>query len=129
MPSTRCCRKRKGVEGVPLTTICQFWEPRLLRATQSTMFLGVSGFPVGTSGKEPACQCRSHNKCRFVKIPWRREWLPTPMFLPGEFHGQRSLAGYSPWGSKESDTTEATLPRILGATRGPGEVHRRSPGR
>jgi len=32
------------------------------------------------------------------KIPWRREWLPTQVFLPGEFHGQRSLAGYSPWG-------------------------------
>ena len=32
------------------------------------------------------------------KIPWRREWLPTPVFLPGEFHGQRNLVGYSPWG-------------------------------
>ena len=40
------------------------------------------------------------------KIPWRREWQPTPVFLPGESHGQRSLAGYSPWGRKESDTTE-----------------------
>ena len=40
------------------------------------------------------------------KIPWRREWQPTPVFLPGESHGQRSLAGYSPWGHKESDKTE-----------------------
>ena len=40
------------------------------------------------------------------KIPWRRERLPTPVFLPAEFHGQRSLVGYSPWGRKESDTTE-----------------------
>ena len=40
------------------------------------------------------------------KIPWRRKWQPTPVFLPGEFHGQRSLAGYSPWGHKEVDTTE-----------------------
>ena len=40
------------------------------------------------------------------KIPWRREWLPTPVFLPGEFHGQRSLIGYSPRGRKESDRTE-----------------------
>ena len=40
------------------------------------------------------------------KIPWRRYWLLTPLFLPGEFSGQRSLAGYSPWGLKESDTTE-----------------------
>ena len=45
------------------------------------------------------------------KSPWRREWLPTPVFLPGEFHGQRSLVGYSPWGQKESGTTEQlTLP-------------------
>ena len=40
------------------------------------------------------------------EIPWRREQLPTHVVLPGEFHAQRSLAGYSPWGHKESDTTE-----------------------
>ena len=40
------------------------------------------------------------------KIPRRREWLPTPVFLPGESHGQRSLAGYSPWGCTKSDRTE-----------------------
>ena len=40
------------------------------------------------------------------KIPWRRKWQPTPVFLPGESHGQRSLEGCSPWGCKESDTTE-----------------------
>ena len=40
------------------------------------------------------------------KIPWRREWLPPPIFLPGEFHGQRNLVGYSPWGGKGSDMTE-----------------------
>ena len=40
------------------------------------------------------------------KIPWRREWLPTPVFLPGESHRQKRLAGYSPWNCKESDTTE-----------------------
>ena len=39
-------------------------------------------------------------------IPWRREWLPTPLFLPGEFHGQRKLAGYSPWDCKQLDTME-----------------------
>ena len=37
---------------------------------------------------------------------WRRQWQPTPVFLPGESHGQQSLASYSPWGRKESDTTE-----------------------
>ena len=39
-------------------------------------------------------------------IFWRRKWQPTPVFLPVKCHGQRSLAGYSPWGHKESDTTE-----------------------
>ena len=39
-------------------------------------------------------------------IPWRREWQPTPVFLPGKIHGQRSLGGYSPWGRKERDMTE-----------------------
>ena len=40
------------------------------------------------------------------KNPWRREWLPTPVFLPGKFHGQRGLAGYSPWTHKEPETTK-----------------------
>ena len=40
--------------------------------------------------------------------PWRREWQPAPVFLPEGSHGQRSLVGYSPWGRKESDTTEVT---------------------
>ena len=70
------------------------------------------GFPGGTSGKVPACQCRGHNRCEFDpwtgKIPWRRAWQPTPVFLPEESHGQRSLAGYSPQGHKQSDMTKAT---------------------
>ena len=40
------------------------------------------------------------------KFPWRRAWQPTPVFLPGESHGQRNLVGYGPWGLKELDTTE-----------------------
>ena len=40
------------------------------------------------------------------KIPWRRKWQPTPVFLPGESHGQRNVVGYSPWDHKESDMTE-----------------------
>ena len=57
------------------------------------------GFPGGAGGKEPACQCRRHKRHGFNlcvrKIPWRRAWQPTPVFLPGESHGQRSLAEYS----------------------------------
>jgi len=58
------------------------------------------GFPDGASDKEPACQCRRRKRHQFDpwvrKIPWRRAQQPTPVFLPGESHGQRSLAGYSP---------------------------------
>ena len=55
-------------------------------------------FPVCLSGKESACQCRRHGFNPWVgKIPWRRKWQPTPVFLPGKTHGQRSLAGYSSW--------------------------------
>ena len=46
------------------------------------------------------------------KTPWRRKWQPTPVFLPGKAHGQRSLAGYGPWGCKESDTTERQQTQI-----------------
>ena len=45
------------------------------------------------------------------KMPWRRAWQPTPVFLPGESHGQRILVGYNPWGGKESNTTEHTHTR------------------
>ena len=45
-------------------------------------------------------------KVLIVVIPWRRQWKPTPVLLPGESHGGRSLVGYSPWGCKESDMTE-----------------------
>ena len=66
----------------------------------------IKGFPGGTSGKEPTCQRRRHKRHRFDprvrKLPWRRAWQPTPVFLPGESHGQRSLVGYSPWGAKSS---------------------------
>ena len=58
----------------------------------------------GSSGKESTCQCRRHRRPRFNpwvrKIPWRRTWQPTPVFFPGESHGQRNLVGYSPWGCK-----------------------------
>ena len=59
-------------------------------------------FPCGISGKEPTCQCRRLQRHGFDpwvgKIPQRRAWQPTPVFLPGKSHGQRSLKGYSPWG-------------------------------
>ena len=60
-------------------------------------------FPGGTSGKEPACQCRRHKRCRLDpwvrKIPWRRAWQPPPVFLPGESHG---------WGARRATVCGVT---------------------
>ena len=67
----------------------------------------MKGFPGGASGKEPAGDVR--DVCLIPvsgRLPCRRKWQPTPVSLPGKSHGQRSLAGYSPWGGTESDTTE-----------------------
>ena len=68
------------------------------------------GFPGGLA--EVYLQCRRCKRRRFNpwvgKIPWRRAWQPTPVFLPGESHGQGSFTDYSPWSRKESDTTEVT---------------------
>ena len=71
-----------------------------------SFFKGISilffmGFPGVSDGKESA-----YSAGDWSLIPWRREWLPTPIFLPGEFHGQSSLAGYRPWCCKELNTTD-----------------------
>ena len=56
-------------------------------------------YPGSSVSKETACRCRRPGSNPWVrKIPWRRKWQPTPVFLPGKPHGQRSLVGYSPWG-------------------------------
>ena len=71
-------------------------------------------FPTG--GKESACQCRRCKRCSFDpwvrKIPWRRKWQPTPVFLPSISHAQGSLMGYSSRGFTESDMTEHTRTRF-----------------
>ena len=64
----------------------------------------MRGLPRWFSGKESACQCRRRVFDPWIgKIPWRRKWQPTPVFLPGASHGQRSLVSYSPLGHKEID--------------------------
>ena len=100
---------------------CEAWEPSYCYSTSVTprpikaekhipKIQGKSCFPGGANGKESAYQCRRHKRRGFDpwagKIPWRRKWQPTPIFLPGKFHRQRSLASYSPWGCKESNMTE-----------------------
>ena len=65
-----------------------------------------NGLPWWLRGKEPTWQCKRHGFDPWVgKILWRRKWQPTPIFFPEKSLGQRSLAGYSPYGCKESDTT------------------------
>ena len=69
------------------------------------------GFPGGSDGKASACNAGDlglipGSDSRVGKIPWRRKWQSTLALLPGKSHGQRSLISYSPWGRKESDTTE-----------------------
>ena len=64
-------------------------------------------FPGGSDGKECACNAGDPGAIPGMgRSIWGRKWQPTPVFLPGEFHGQRKLVGYSPLGRKESDTTE-----------------------
>ena len=64
----------------------------------------------GRHGKESTFQFRRHRRHGFnpwvEKVPWRRRWQPTPVFLLEKSHGQRILSGYSPWGTKGPDTTE-----------------------
>ena len=68
------------------------------------------GFPGSSASKESAYDAGNAGDAGSIpglgRFPWRREWQPTPLFLPGEHHGQRSLVGYSPWGHKELDITE-----------------------
>ena len=65
------------------------------------------GFPRGSDGKESACNAGDPGSITgLLRFPWRKKWQPTPEFFPGESHGQRSLAGYSPWGRKALDMTE-----------------------
>ena len=88
-----------------LVTNLQMTWPRTLGCPQMQ-----PGLPRWLSCKESANQCRKQRGCRFKSwvgnIPWSRKWQLTPVFLPGEFHGQRSLAGYSPRGRKDTDTKE-----------------------
>ena len=70
------------------------------RLCDSTELKEKRGFPSGSSGKESSCQCRRGKRCwfnpRIRKIPWNRKWHPILVFLPGKFHGQRSLQSMGP---------------------------------
>ena len=108
-----------SVQNVTFTTCTQMVQKTayeyiyIYRHKCGTLYTNLylqTGFPVGASSKESACRCRRCQRHRFDpwvrKISWRRKGQPTLVFLPGKFHGQRSLVGYSLWGLKELDTTE-----------------------
>ena len=105
----RCCRMSHM-----LATPSETSDRQGESSSVSSFMLSIRalGFLDGASGKEPACQCRRYRRCGFDlwvgKMPWRREWQPSPVFFPGETQRQRSLVGYSPWGHKELHTTEVT---------------------
>ena len=98
----------RGVWWATVQGITQSWT----RLKQLSMHTHVYiWFPGWLSGKEPSCQCKRCKGCKsnpwVRKIPWRMKWQPTPLFLSGEAHGQRSLVSYSLWGCKrvERDLT------------------------
>ena len=82
------------------------------------------GLPQWLSSKNVCLQCR---RCKFYpwvrKIPWRRKWQPIPVLLPGESHGQRSLAGCYPWGRRESGMTRHTAHWPQAGGGHPGSSH------
>ena len=95
--------------GRRLLEACVWFPPVFAPCLLSLCLFCFGGLPGWLGGKESACWHRRHRSCGFHpwvrKIRWRRKWQSTPVFLPGKSHGQ-SLAGYSPWGQKELDTTE-----------------------
>ena len=83
------------------------WRPELADGSDISCLLLQQIFSFPSSGSESASYAGHLGSVSGSgRSPGEREWLPTPVFLPGEFHGWRSLAGYSPWSRKESDTTE-----------------------
>ena len=90
-----------------------------------------TGPPRWLSGEESACQCR---RCGFdpwvTGIPWRRKWQPIPVLLAEKSYRQRSLAGYCPWGHKESDKTghSTAMERLLSLGQGSQEQRFGPPG-
>ena len=96
-PSSSCCILSSLIPLFPL-----FIVPNLIPSPNLPFkYLPTRGFPM-VKWQSPPASAGDNRRWRFNpwvrKIPWRRKWQPTPVFLPGKSHGQRSLAGYSPWG-------------------------------
>ena len=99
-------RKNLNFLANPISDYGKTWEAGRSIWHQMHLCTPLKGLPRWLSGEESAWQCRRHGfNPRVEKVPWRRKWLPTPVFLPGEFHEQRRLVGYSPWGPRELGMT------------------------
>ena len=80
------------------------------------IYLNEMSFPGGSVVESPPANAGDMSSIpESGRFPWRRKWQPTPIFLPGKSHGQRSLEGYNPWGLKELDTTWQLNNNILNA--------------
>ena len=112
---------QKHREGTP------YWAEKCLERVEKGNWLGV--FKVvrvsgGLNGEESASQHKIHRFDPWVgKILWRRKWQSTPVFLPGKSHGQTSVAGYGPWGQKESEMIEHAYTCISGWSEGPTRMN------
>ena len=96
----------------PARSCCHTWPSGWNRCFFFIVYIYLLGLPRWLSGKESACQCRRLQEmevqCLGQEEPLKK-WQPTPVFLPGKFHGSRSLVSYSSWGCKQSDMTEWAL--------------------
>ena len=101
-PATYIVRKLETLQHLQWRNLGKIWS----QFSNNLTF--IRGFPGGSYGKKNLSVDAGDTGSilRVGKIPWRKEWLPTPAFLPGESHGQTSLVGCSPWGCKEKDMTE-----------------------
>ena len=92
-------KDRNGMDQTEAEEIKKTWQEYTEEYAQKGLNDPDKGFPGGTNGKEPACQCRRHKRCGFKtwvgKDLWRRKWQPTPVFFSGKFQGQRSLLGFT----------------------------------
>ena len=96
----------------PLFSMAWIWIFHIINKSFHSFNLG---FPGISDGKEPACNAGDLGSIpESGRLPWKRERQPTPVYLPGDSHGQTSPASYSPWGRKELGTTERlSLPQFL----------------
>ena len=107
-PQCKAVSEQRHIRFYQIVLLLKIFFSHYMKKTHEYIlcFTDFKDFQGDTSGIEPVCQCRESKRRGFN--PWRRIWQPTPVLLPRDSYGQRSLVGYIPQGCKESDVTEAT---------------------